>query len=129
MKALDEVGYFDPRFFLYYEETDLCRRLLNAGWEIWAMGEAEGFHQNAGSASSTKQLMYASCIAEHYFQSRFYYMIKHYGWTRAIIADVIEYALAPARWIYQCLRRKSDCERYIVRLRSPLLSLPVRKVN
>jgi len=129
MKAIDAVGHFDPRFFLYFEETDLCRRFLDAGWEIWATGEAEGFHQNAVSALSTKQIMYASCIAKDYFQSRFYYMTKHHGWTRAIIADVIEYALAPARWIYQCLKRKDDCEKHAVRLRSPLLSLPERKVK
>ena len=128
MKALDEIGYFDPRYFLYFEETDLCRRLLNTGWEIWATGEAEGFHQNAGSASSTKKLMYADCIAEHYFQSRFYYMVKHFGWTRAIITDVIEYAVFPVRWVYQYLRKKSDRERYVIRLNSPLLSLPKRKL-
>ena len=128
MDALDEIGYFDPRYFLYFEETDLCRRLLNAGWEIWATGEAEGFHEKAGSTSSTKKLMYVGCIAEHYFQSRFYYMVKHHGWIRAIITDVIEYVFAPARWVYQFIRRKSGKERYVIRLRSPLLSLPKRKV-
>ena len=32
--AFDEVGGFDPGFFLFYEEVDLCRRLEAAGWSL-----------------------------------------------------------------------------------------------
>jgi N-acetylglucosaminyl-diphospho-decaprenol L-rhamnosyltransferase len=33
-EALESAGYFDERFFMYSEETDLCRRIKIAGWEI-----------------------------------------------------------------------------------------------
>lgn len=33
-EALDACGWFDERFFLYSEETDLCWRLKKAGWEV-----------------------------------------------------------------------------------------------
>ena len=32
--ALDSVGCFDERFFIYSEEVDLCFRIREAGWEI-----------------------------------------------------------------------------------------------
>ena len=32
--VLDEVGWFDERFFLYSEETDLCWRIRDAGWKV-----------------------------------------------------------------------------------------------
>src|SRR6185503_19382630 len=32
--AFDEVGGFDPRYFLYWEDADLCRRLRARGYEI-----------------------------------------------------------------------------------------------
>jgi N-acetylglucosaminyl-diphospho-decaprenol L-rhamnosyltransferase len=33
-EALESAGFFDERFFMYSEETDLCRRIKTAGWEI-----------------------------------------------------------------------------------------------
>jgi GT2 family glycosyltransferase len=33
-EVLAQVGHFDERFFLYYEEVDLCRRIRAAGWRI-----------------------------------------------------------------------------------------------
>jgi N-acetylglucosaminyl-diphospho-decaprenol L-rhamnosyltransferase len=33
-RVLDEVGLFDEEYFIYSEETDLCRRIARAGYEI-----------------------------------------------------------------------------------------------
>ncbi|MGA2009963.1 MAG: glycosyltransferase family 2 protein [Solirubrobacteraceae bacterium] len=33
-EALESAGCFDERFFMYSDETDLCRRIKTAGWEI-----------------------------------------------------------------------------------------------
>jgi N-acetylglucosaminyl-diphospho-decaprenol L-rhamnosyltransferase len=33
-----ELRGFDPRFFLYWEEIDLCRRAEQAGYENWVLG-------------------------------------------------------------------------------------------
>jgi len=33
-----KIGGFDPRFFLYWEETDLCKRIGDTGAELWTEG-------------------------------------------------------------------------------------------
>jgi len=48
--ALREVGGFDPVFFLYFEETDLCRRLAARGWQVWYEPAALVTHHHSQSA-------------------------------------------------------------------------------
>lgn len=43
-KAFQEVGGFDERYFLYYEDADICARLRNAGWDIGYCRDAEVIH-------------------------------------------------------------------------------------
>lgn len=50
--ALDQVGGFDERFFLYGEDLDLCRRLRLNGWALLATGERWAVHESGGSARS-----------------------------------------------------------------------------
>jgi len=33
-KALNEIGHLDERFFMYYEDVDLCRRAWEKGWKV-----------------------------------------------------------------------------------------------
>lgn len=50
LDALAEVDFFDPDYFLYYEEVDLMLRLKRKGWEIWHCAEARIAHV-AGAAT------------------------------------------------------------------------------
>jgi GT2 family glycosyltransferase len=43
-EAVEAVGGFDEAFFMFSEETDLCRRLWDAGWEVWYVPGAEFTH-------------------------------------------------------------------------------------
>jgi GT2 family glycosyltransferase len=54
---LDQIGGFDPDFFLYCEDTDLGLRARRAGWCCLYVPTAVVHHhysQSAGAASSTK---------------------------------------------------------------------------
>lgn len=47
--ALKQTGHFRREFFMYYEETDLCRRLTDAHWEIYSVPAAEIIHLEGAS--------------------------------------------------------------------------------
>ena len=42
--AMREVGLFDPGFFMYYEDLDLCLRMKEAGWDLWCEPKALMWH-------------------------------------------------------------------------------------
>jgi len=41
---LQTVGFFDERFFLYFEDCDLCRRFWKKGYDVWYLGDVELVH-------------------------------------------------------------------------------------
>jgi len=43
--AFDAVGRMDDGYFLYVEDTDLCRRLADGGWEVWSDPGIHVVHQ------------------------------------------------------------------------------------
>jgi GT2 family glycosyltransferase len=85
-KVLDEVGGFDERFFLYYEEVDLCRRIKNAGYDIWYWPDIVVVHLGGESAKSVKALSVSSAskqLALWSYRSAFMYYRKHHGYWGA----------------------------------------------
>jgi GT2 family glycosyltransferase len=66
-EAIESAGFMDERFFLYSEETDFCRRISEAGWDIrhfpWMTilhyGAEVGVHPRIESLSSHSRILYA----------------------------------------------------------------------
>jgi len=54
-EAVEDVGGFAPRFFLYYEDTDLSWRLRLAGWEIWYEPTAVVHHAHSATVDQTSE--------------------------------------------------------------------------
>lgn len=52
-EALKQVGYFDERFFLYFEDTDLCRHFWQKKWKVVYDPEAEIIHNHGRQSAKT----------------------------------------------------------------------------
>ncbi|HKY10003.1 MAG TPA: glycosyltransferase family 2 protein [Candidatus Binatia bacterium] len=50
-KLIDEIGGLDPGYFLYYEDTEYCRRAIAAGWKILYTRDVEVFHHQGKSSA------------------------------------------------------------------------------
>lgn len=77
-EAIESIGLFDQRFFLFMEDVDVCRRLWARGWEVRYEPEVTMIHLanqstrlNPGPASDRAQV--------EGFRSTLLYYRKHYG--------------------------------------------------
>jgi len=75
-EVFEQVGPFDETFFLYYEETDFCRRAAAAGWPAWYVPESRVEH--VGSASTGWQ-DHSKPRSPWWFEGRRYYFYKTHG--------------------------------------------------
>lgn len=73
-KLFDEVGGFDEHFFLYFEDTDLSKRLATKG-SLMQIGGACFVHGVGQSSRLTLRDEFRKY--RHYGRSRVYYSIKH----------------------------------------------------
>ncbi|MBU2983346.1 glycosyltransferase family 2 protein [Lentibacter algarum] len=85
MDVLEEIGQFDETFFLYFEETDLCRRAAIAGWPTVYVRESEVEH--IGSVSTGMKEW--ARVPNYWFDSRWYYFAKNYSKIYALYATAL----------------------------------------
>jgi GT2 family glycosyltransferase len=81
-EALQAVGAFDPRFFLYYEEVDLFKRIQQAGFKILYWPQIVVTHIGGESSRSVKQQDFSETGAQvtvWRMRSTLLYYRKHHG--------------------------------------------------
>jgi N-acetylglucosaminyl-diphospho-decaprenol L-rhamnosyltransferase len=86
--VFEQVGLFDEGFFLYFEETDLCRRARSAGWTTWYVPASRVMHVAGRSTLVTGQGAARRRRPGYWFESRRRYFVKHHGRAYAVGADV-----------------------------------------
>lgn len=72
--ALEQVGGMDEQFPIFFNDVDLCKRLWDAGWEIWYTPRASMVHVGGASTSQVRRRMIDE---SHRSFIRFYR--KHYA--------------------------------------------------
>src|SRR3954467_12494769 len=84
-EAAAQVGWLDPDFFVYSDETDFQKRLHDAGWRVLYVPQARAVHHEQLSSDSVAA---ARRITE-FHRGRDRYMRKHHGAFQAAIVRVL----------------------------------------
>lgn len=68
-EMLSQAGLFDPGYFMFSEEVDLCKRVKDAGWEIVYIPSAEIVHyggQSTGQAVAARHIDFNTSKARYF---------------------------------------------------------------
>jgi GT2 family glycosyltransferase len=98
--ARDQIGKFDERFFIWFEEVDFCKRAKDRGLEVWYLAETSLIHHGAQSFNQlmtvTKQRLYNASLAK--------YMAKHRGIAAALGVKVLNIPSLSFAWVTGLLK-------------------------
>jgi GT2 family glycosyltransferase len=105
--VLESIGVLDERFFMYAEETDLCYRARQAGFEVHYAPVAEIVHLGGASSRQAKLRNFLE-----YRRSTLRFFHKHRGGLEVQIARVLLLCFLLVRLPYWALRarRRGDAE-------------------
>ncbi len=99
--VLEQIGGFDEGFFMYSEELDLCRRAVDAGWQVVYLPAAVVTHFEG---KSSEQVVAARHIRFH--SSRVRYVLKYHGRLAAalvrsflLLTFVYQWLEEAAKWL------------------------------
>jgi GT2 family glycosyltransferase len=93
--AFDQLGGFDPGYFLYFEEVDLLRRLSYAGYQTHYAPEIMAHHIGHGSSSGVK-----SRRLELWLNSRLIYARRHLGTSAALMLALASVIIEPVTRLF-----------------------------
>lgn len=100
-KVLDQIGLFDESFFLYFEETDLCRRAALARWPSVYLPQSRVMH--IGSVSTGMKTWQR--IPGFWLESRAHYFRHNHG-AFGLFAATLALALGGGLWRLRLLLQR-----------------------
>lgn len=78
-ETIEKVGLFDDRFFLYFEDTDLCRRAWEANYRVVYHPEANITHYHRRESAGSIFSLMTNWIAREHVKSGIRYFLKYRG--------------------------------------------------
>ena len=113
-EAVQEVGMFDERFFLYAEETDWQRRAVERGWRSRVCADSVAHHVGAGTSDDPRRREALFHAAQEIYVRKWH---GQFGWLfyrLGVLAGAVVRAI-----VLRGDRRAEACRRALLYLRGP----------
>jgi len=109
--VFDEVGVFDPDFFMYYEETELSYRIKQKGYQIKSVPDAKIIHLEGQS------LKISDVKIKYFLNGRKIYYQKNKKVMQRIAVDIVYVLTCITRiFIFTLLANKYKVNMWLIRL-------------
>jgi N-acetylglucosaminyl-diphospho-decaprenol L-rhamnosyltransferase len=115
-EAAAEVDYLDPEFFVYSDETDFCKRLHDAGWQVLYVPAARAIHHD----QLTTDLRSARRRIVEFHRNRDLYMCKHHRSPRRLTVRLLAVLFYLERALAALVLPGHDPRRYLLHARQEL---------
>ena len=103
--AIDKVGLFDPEFFMYGEDLDLCYRLKAGGWKIFYVPGAGALHvKGASSRQASASMLY------EFHRAMWRFHRKHYAAGLPAPVNGLVWSAIWARWALLRARQRFSAD-------------------
>jgi len=86
MSIFKQIGFFDEKIFLYYEDDEITWRTISCGYKVAIIKDAFAFHLGGGSSGSSLRFLYKRFW--HRALSKFYWKVKQKGQNQARISAI-----------------------------------------
>ena len=116
MSEFQDIGFFDESFFFYFEEMDLCKRLIDCHKKIYLVPSIKINHVGAQSHIKVIDKTMELSRNWHWMWSTFYYHKKHKGFFISFLIVLPKLSSAIFKFmLYSLLLNKEKREIYYYR--------------
>jgi GT2 family glycosyltransferase len=114
--VIARIGGMDENYFLYFEETDFCRRARNAGFSTWYVPESRVMHIGGQSTKVTDLRDGLKRLPAYWFASRRRYFAVTFGVGHAMAIDIVALLAYTLGWVKRiALGRRSTAVPHFIR--------------
>tara|TARA_B100000941_G_scaffold36558_1_gene21762 strand:+ start:19 stop:891 length:873 start_codon:yes stop_codon:yes gene_type:complete len=85
LNKINDFNFFDENFFLYLENEDLCKRLLDNEEDIYIIPKSKIYHLGGKAVDQKYKEEIEHLRNWHWMWSKFYFNKKHYGYFIALL--------------------------------------------